>query len=178
MTISRVQVFTVNAFTYQGKGGNPAGVVPDADGLSTRQMQDIARQMSYPETAFVCSPEQDSAADRKVRFFTPTAEVDFCGHATLATFSLLWQQQTLSAGDYIQDTDAGLLQVSISEAGQVSMDQQRPEFLQTFSADVIAPLLNLPATELQHRFTHTGCIHRSGGHSATVTGKPAEPANP
>nr|WP_315979892.1 PhzF family phenazine biosynthesis protein [Aliamphritea spongicola] len=71
--------------------------------------------------------------------FTPTAEVDFCGHATLATFSLLWKQQTLSAGNYIQATGAGLLKVSITENGQVSMDQQLPEFLQTFSADVIAP---------------------------------------
>ncbi|WP_271270416.1 PhzF family phenazine biosynthesis protein [Aliamphritea hakodatensis] len=148
MTIKRIQVYTVNAFTYQDKGGNPAGVVPDADGLTTRQMQNIARQMGYPETAFVCPPEQASAADLKVRFFTPTAEVDFCGHATLATFSLLWQQQILTAGDYIQDTGAGLLQVSMSETGQVSMDQQRPEFLQTFDPAVIAPLLNLPATEL------------------------------
>ncbi len=70
MTINQVQVYTVNAFTYQGKGGNPAGVVPDADSLSSQQMQDIARQMGYPETAFVCSPEQDSAANLKVRFYT------------------------------------------------------------------------------------------------------------
>ncbi len=144
----QIRVYTVNAFTYLNEGGNPAGVVPDADGLSETQMQHIARQMGYPETAFVCTPEPDSAANLRVRFFTPNAEVDFCGHATLATFSLLWQQQTLTAGEYIQDTGAGLLKVSITENGQVSMDQQRPEFLQSFSAETIAPLLNLPATEL------------------------------
>ncbi|MGP3533961.1 PhzF family phenazine biosynthesis protein [Microbacterium sp. RD1] len=59
-------------------GGNPAGVVLDAAGLDERRMQSIAAEVGFSETAFV-------AEDLRIRYFSPVAEVPFCGHATIAT---------------------------------------------------------------------------------------------
>lgn len=70
------------AFTDSGRGGNPAGVVLDARSLSDSDMLAIAAEVGYSETAFVL-PVVDSAAFR-VRYFSPRAEVAFCGHATVA----------------------------------------------------------------------------------------------
>ena len=71
--------FQVQAFTKDGAGGNAAGVVSDASGLSEAHMQAVAAQAGYSETAFVCPSD---TADHRVRFFTPTREVNLCGHAT------------------------------------------------------------------------------------------------
>lgn len=83
-----MKYYIVDAFTDHPFGGNTAGVVllegngfPD-DGL----MQDIAAELRYSETAFV---RRDGNNRYTVRYFTPKGEVDLCGHATIATFSLL-----------------------------------------------------------------------------------------
>jgi len=65
------------AFTSDPAGGNPAGVVLDARGLDDQAMQAIAAEVGYSETAFV--------VDGSVRYFSPKAEVPFCGHATIAS---------------------------------------------------------------------------------------------
>jgi PhzF family phenazine biosynthesis protein len=70
------------AFTDSPEGGNPAGVVLDASGLSEARMQEIAAEVGYSETAFAMKRE-DGGYD--VRYFSPQAEVPFCGHATIAT---------------------------------------------------------------------------------------------
>lgn len=70
------------AFTTDPAGGNPAGVVLDAAGLDAAAMQAIAADVGYSETAFV-TDAGDGAYD--VRYFAPTSEVPFCGHATIAT---------------------------------------------------------------------------------------------
>ncbi|WP_421021536.1 PhzF family phenazine biosynthesis isomerase, partial [Klebsiella pneumoniae] len=74
-----VEFYHLNAFVAQGQGGNPAGVVRHVDMLDDAQMQAIATDFGYPETAFIGHSEQ---ANIKLRFFTPTNEVAFCGHAT------------------------------------------------------------------------------------------------
>ncbi len=71
------------AFTTDPRGGNPAGVVLDAGGADEAAMQRVAREVGYSETAFVTGRRTDGA--RSVRYFTPLAEIPFCGHATLAT---------------------------------------------------------------------------------------------
>jgi trans-2,3-dihydro-3-hydroxyanthranilate isomerase len=78
----------VDAFTDRLFAGNTAGVVSAADGLSGDQMQRIARELRQTETCFVSStdgPEVDLA----LRWFTPTVEVDLCGHATVAALTVL-----------------------------------------------------------------------------------------
>lgn len=59
-------------------------VVPNADGLSTAQMQQIARELNNSEIAFIFAPPKGAEYDAQVRFFTPNTEVPLCGHATIA----------------------------------------------------------------------------------------------
>jgi len=70
------------AFTDGGRGGNPAGVVLDARALNDAEMLAIASDVGYSETAFVLPIDGTPAI--RVRYFSPLAEVAFCGHATVA----------------------------------------------------------------------------------------------
>jgi PhzF family phenazine biosynthesis protein len=79
-----IELHQVDAFTDVLFGGNPAGVVTDARELSDAQMASIAREMNLSETAFVL-PASLPDADVRLRYFTPTTEVRFCGHATIGT---------------------------------------------------------------------------------------------
>ena len=81
-------VYWVEAFTQVAFSGNPAGVVTQADGLTETQMQQIAREVNCSETAFLTQPSH-AEADLRLRWFTPTTEVDLCGHATVAAMHVL-----------------------------------------------------------------------------------------
>jgi PhzF family phenazine biosynthesis protein len=79
------EVLRYAAFTASGRGGNPAGVVLAADGLDAVDMQAIAADVGYSETAFLRA--RSAVGERRrydVRYFTPQVEVPFCGHATIA----------------------------------------------------------------------------------------------
>lgn len=136
-------VHIVNAFTANGSGGNPAGIVLDADNLSTQEMQAITVQLGLSDMAFVCKSEQ---ATYKVRFFTVAREIDLCGHATIATWSLL-HAQGLAAGDYTQETGAGLLSVTIADNGLVFMEQAKATFYDKIPVADIAPLLGVSVND-------------------------------
>src|SRR5436190_9526505 len=79
---------TVDVFTDRAFGGNPLGVVLDAGGLSTEQMQAVAREFNYSETTFVLPPA-DSANDAQVRIFTVNRELPFAGHPNVGTAFVL-----------------------------------------------------------------------------------------
>lgn len=131
----QIPIFQVDAFTDTPFGGNPAGVVPEADDLTDEEMQKIAAEMKCSETAFVQKPG-DPRATFRVRFFTPKEEVDLCGHATIAAFWLLAEKGYIKLRDPItivsQQTGAGILPVGIySQNGKIQkvmMVQARPEF--------------------------------------------------
>jgi PhzF family phenazine biosynthesis protein len=133
-------IHQVNAFTAEGKNGNPAGVVLDADGLSDQRMQAIAAGAGFSETAFAA---RSQAATRRLRFFTPTTEVELCGHATIAAWSLMYQKGLLSAGAYTQQTKAGLLGIVIDDQGLVFMEQAQAQFDEEIPYSFIAPLLGM-----------------------------------
>lgn len=118
-------VATLNAFAREAGGGNPAGVVLDADRLAEASMRDIAAKVGLSETAFV---QESATADFKIRFFTPAAEVDLCGHATIAAFSFLFGRRRISPGKHSQETKAGILGVEVQADGTVFMDQTLPVF--------------------------------------------------
>lgn len=129
-------IYVVDAFTTQPNTGNRAGVVLDADHLSTQEMQDIAAFAGYSETAFVLSPK-DQSHDIHVRYFTPTNEVPICGHATIATHFLRATSGHHSDYPLIAKTGAGHLPVSIFGSPEellVKMTQGRVEFLPPFNA--------------------------------------------
>ena len=106
--VSNGTLYRLSAFSSDPGGGNPAGVwigmqLPDAS-----TMQQIAAQVGYSETAFI-APEH--ATERVVRYYSPQAEVPFCGHATIASGVLLGEID----GDavYRLSTRAGLVPVSV-----------------------------------------------------------------
>jgi len=78
----------VDVFTDRPFGGNPLAVFPEAEGLTTKEMQRLAREMNLSETTFVLPP-QASGADFKVRIFTPAAELPFAGHPVVGTHWVL-----------------------------------------------------------------------------------------
>jgi PhzF family phenazine biosynthesis protein len=75
------EILRYAAFTDRADGGNPAGVVLDAGALDDAEMQRIAAEVDFAETAFVTGRDGDAY---RVRYFSPIAEVPFCGHATVA----------------------------------------------------------------------------------------------
>lgn len=122
-----MKYYIVDAFTDQPFGGNPAGVVlleGDAFPSETLMLQ-IAAELRYSETAFV---RRLSPSEYHVRYFTPKAEVELCGHATIATFSLL-HQMGLAEGECLCHTLAGDLRI---EAGtKVMMQMATPRIVTT-----------------------------------------------
>jgi PhzF family phenazine biosynthesis protein len=90
------------AFTSDAAGGNPAGVVLDAHDLDETRMQQIAAEVGYSETAFARPSGQRRFG---LRFFSPLAEVAFCGHATIATAVALAER--IGPGHLTFDTPAG-----------------------------------------------------------------------
>jgi PhzF family phenazine biosynthesis protein len=83
-----------DAFTERPFAGNTAGVVTAADGLSGVQMQTIARELRQTETCFV-STTDENGCELALRWFTPTVEVDLCGHATVAAFVCLAAEERI-----------------------------------------------------------------------------------
>jgi PhzF family phenazine biosynthesis protein len=98
------------AFPAGNEGGNPAGVVVDATGMDESQMLDVARAVGYSETAFLF-PQADRSF--RVRYFSPEIEVDFCGHATIATGVALGQR--LGAGEFTLITNSGPIGLTVVE---------------------------------------------------------------
>lgn len=100
---NRLAFFLVDAFATGPYTGNPAGVVLGAGALSARQMQDIAREINASETAFVCG-DPDAGEPTRLRWFTPTREVDFCGHATLGAAQACRQAAVRAAANATPQT--------------------------------------------------------------------------
>lgn len=90
--MNNLRIFQVDAFTDRLFCGNPAGVCILQSPGDSDWMQKVAREMNLSETAFL-SKENDGY---NLRWFTPTVEVDLCGHATLASAHILWQENYLS----------------------------------------------------------------------------------
>jgi PhzF family phenazine biosynthesis protein len=141
----KTTVYTLNAFAAAENGGNPAGVVLNADDLNEAQMLKIAQEVGFSETAFV---QKSSKADFRVRFFTTVGEIDLCGHATIATFFLLKEKGVVTPGKYTQETLAGILDIEISQEGNVLMNQPLPQYFGTLDKQEIADVIDLPLEEI------------------------------
>ena len=119
--------FIVDAFTDKPFGGNTAGVVLlDSDSFPEDElMLKIAAELRYSETAFVrCDGEKDFT----IRYFTPKAEVDLCGHATIASFFLL-HKKGLASGQCLCHTKAGDLTIEAND--KVLMQMAKPRIVAT-----------------------------------------------
>ncbi|WP_340561814.1 PhzF family phenazine biosynthesis isomerase [Streptomyces sp. GSL17-111] len=113
----RTDVLRYTAFSSSPHGGNPAGVVLDASGLDEAAMLAVAAEVGYSESAFLTpAPGADgSGRSFTVRYFSPVAEVPFCGHATVAAAVALAER--IGPGELVFATRAGTVPVSVVRTG-------------------------------------------------------------
>ena len=146
--MKKYRIYQVDSFTRARFHGNPAGVVPDADGLSEEQMQRIARELNNSETAFIFQSDSPDY-DVEVRFFTPTTEVPICGHATVAAHYVYALENSFGSRRIRQKTKAGILPVDIVRSNDnhsIVMTQGTPDVSDDLGPEIrsrIADALNI-----------------------------------
>ena len=122
----KVPVQIINAFVDNEQGGNPAGVVLNADKFTNEQKLEIAAKVGLSETAFV---SKSQSADFKLDFFTPTRQIAHCGHATIATFSYLSQLGKITNPLSSKETIDGNREISMR--GELAfMEQKLPIYIE------------------------------------------------
>jgi PhzF family phenazine biosynthesis protein len=122
--MEKLKIFQADSFTDRPFKGNPAGVCVLEKSISEQLMQSIANEMNLSETAFVVPRAEANVAEQSefdLRWFTPTAEVDLCGHATLATARVLFDPYAVKAPAIRFFTKSGELIVS-KKGERLSMD--------------------------------------------------------
>lgn len=153
-----IRVIVLDAFTQKPFAGNPCAVIPDARGLSDRQLMDIARETNLPETAFVFPSDQ---ADFRVRYFTPRSEVNFAGHPTIATSFMLALEGMIALQEPVTtiqlEFNIGVLPVDIQvkdgKPVQAIMTQPAPVFKGEVPHHDVAACLGLSVTDLREDCT-------------------------
>lgn len=122
----------LKSFTFNGGGGNGAGVILLDKEISNEKKQEIAAEIGLSETAFIFKTEENSF---DVSFFTPVCQVDLCGHATIAAFYYLGKSGVIKGFNEVKkvymNTEAGKLEVEVifkDEVDYVLMQQQKPAF--------------------------------------------------
>ncbi|MFI8874514.1 PhzF family phenazine biosynthesis protein [Streptomyces sp. NPDC055243] len=170
-------VLRYTAFSADPAGGNPAGIVLDAAGLDDAAMLGIAAEVGYSESAFL-TPAPDSASASAsasgqagraydVRYFSPQAEVPFCGHATVAAAVAL-AEHGAGAGDFVFSTRAGTVPVTVTDADgapRATLTSVEPHVDEVTAADLTEALASLdwPADDLDPalppRIAYAGARH-------------------
>ncbi|MFE3387249.1 PhzF family phenazine biosynthesis protein [Streptomyces anulatus] len=107
------EVLRYTAFSADPEGGNPAGIVLDASGLDEEAMLAVAAELGYSESAFLT--ERTGEGAYTIRYFSPKAEVPFCGHATVATALALAERD--GPGELVFATAAGPVPVTVVREG-------------------------------------------------------------
>lgn len=162
-----VEILRYAAFSSAREGGNPAGVVLDATGMDDSAMQRIAADIDFTETAFVTGSTDDGAMS--VRFFSPVAEVPFCGHATIATaVALVERGRSETDGTIRFSTSVGPIAIMVSHDGtgvRGAFTSIRPSITELPARDLAAilHLLGLQPgaldPDLPPRIAHAGNPH-------------------
>ncbi len=149
-------LFIVDVFAEAKLEGNQLAVVVDKEGWSSEQMQKFTREMNFSESTFVT---ESDVAKRvfKVRIFTPVGELPFAGHPTLGTAYVAAKEIIKKdIPDLTLDMRAGLIPVSFQTAEDgktlLWMKQLNPEFGAIHSAEDVAPMFGLKASDIDTRF--------------------------
>ena len=138
----RVHTFyQADVFTNLPFGGNPVAVIPDAQGLTDQELQQIAREMNLSETVFVFPPTEEIAT-AKIRIFTPTQEIPFAGHPVIGAFYVLGKVNRLPLHEpvtrLVHECNIGLFPVELhvrkGQIHRVVMSQPKPEFIGSIDA--------------------------------------------
>ncbi|MBL8082644.1 MAG: PhzF family phenazine biosynthesis protein [Candidatus Obscuribacter sp.] len=152
-----MQIYLVDAFTETRFEGNPAGVVLDADHLSETEMQQLAMELNASETAFV---KAGTNGNFDVQFYTPTTEIDFCGHATVGLFHTLVKTGKLKlangTGQFTEHTKGGSFPIRVDEEnGRILITMTQQEYKMTnlpFDAEQIINAIGLKLSDLDKDF--------------------------
>lgn len=152
-----MQIYLVDAFTETRFEGNPAGVVLEADHLSEGDMQRLARELNASETAFV---KAGTNGNFDVQFYTPTTEIDFCGHATVGLFHVLAKTGKLKlengVGQFTEHTKAGPFPIRVDQKdGRILITMTQHEYKMTnlpFDAEQIINAIGLKLSDLDMNF--------------------------
>ena len=129
--MKKVVEFLCGCIHHRNVWRKSGGVIPHAENLTDEEMLNIANELNLSETAFLL-PSTNDNADYQIKYFTPTKEVDFCGHATLGTAWLMASKYNWIDKDekIIFESNIGLIPVKwITENNHlksVSMTQVRP----------------------------------------------------
>ncbi len=141
-----INVQILNAFVDNDKGGNPAGVVLNADNLSNKNKLEVAKKVGLSETAFVSKSKTE---DYKLDFFTPNKQIAHCGHATVATFSYLKQINALKNDSSSKETIDGKRNIKLI-GDMAFMEQLAPKYVDVnHKEDLILKSLGLKKTDLK-----------------------------
>ena len=147
----------VDVFAEKALEGNPLAVFADARGLTTEQMQAIAKEMNLSETTFIVPADEaeEAAEGVRVRIFTTREELPFAGHPTLGTASwLYWHHAGMRGQETVRlKLNAGVVPVRFDEARGGpgvfgTMRQGDPVFGATYAADEVAGVLGVPVEAL------------------------------
>ncbi|MFJ5043373.1 PhzF family phenazine biosynthesis protein [Streptomyces sp. NPDC088719] len=136
------EVLRYTAFSADPAGGNPAGVVLDASGMDEEAMLAVAADLGYSESAFLT--ERTGEGAYSIRYFSPKAEVPFCGHATVATALALAERD--GPGELEFATAAGPVPVSVVREGgelRATLTSVAPRVEETAAADLAEALAAL-----------------------------------
>lgn len=134
-----INIYVTSAFCKNNSGGNKAGVVPEGTDFTRIQKMKIAKELGYSETAFV---SHSDVADFKLEYFTPTEEVPLCGHATIATFSILQGLNRLHRENYTIETKAGILNIRVGEDGLIFMEQNCPTYFEVLDSNMFSSCID------------------------------------
>ncbi len=141
------EFYTADSFTNTRGAGNPAGVVFHDGNLTPAQMQAIAGEL-HLESAFL-SPPTTPQADYAVAYYTGAKRIPFCGHDTVAAAAVLVHSRRLSAPGTVRfATDAGIIPVSVSALGDITLTLSRPVLGAVVDAAPFLHALGIPASSL------------------------------
>jgi trans-2,3-dihydro-3-hydroxyanthranilate isomerase len=143
--VTRREYRLVDVFTDRPLAGNPLAVFADGSGIDASTMRAIAKELHLSETTFVLPPNA-KGADRKVRIFTPDAELPFAGHPTLGTAFVLADGKDAQMG---LEEGVGVIRVTVTQ-GFAQMEQPLPRFSgTTISRKNAADALGLAVEEIR-----------------------------
>src|SRR5207302_827407 len=154
VSVKKLSMVQVDVFTDRALTGNALSVCLDGRGLSTEQMQALARETNLSETTFILPGEAAAEKERgiRVRIFTVREELPFAGHPTLGTAYVLHRQ--IGASEIRLELNIGTVPVRFEQSdGRPvfgEMTQRNPEFGATHPPDIIAQFTNLSAADFDH----------------------------
>ncbi|WP_252313085.1 PhzF family phenazine biosynthesis protein [Sinobaca sp. H24] len=142
-----MKIYTVDAFTNEPFAGNPAAVCLLEKPAEDMWMQKTAMEMNLSETAFLV--KESEPFHYQLRWFTPSSEVDLCGHATLASAHILWEQDSVPFDQVLYfHTKSGLLSASYDQ-GRIILDFPVEMPGECSIPDVLLDSLSVPVVSIE-----------------------------